>query len=123
VLLRYAAAVMLALEIAIHVYLTPAHLEEMAYIGVGFAIASLLCAVALVLVLRDRPAGWLLGTALCLGMAGLFVVSRVVGLPGYHEDWTSDSSLGLWALIPEAVFVGLAYVRLRWKSELVAVRA
>ena len=118
---RYVAAVMLAIEIAIHLYLTPDHLEEMPYIGVGFLVASLLCAVALVLVLMDRPAGWVLGTALCVGMAGLFVVSRVVGLPGYHEEWTSDSSLGLWALVPEAVFVLLAWVRLRWRSELVAV--
>jgi hypothetical protein len=112
-MIRYVAALMLAAEIAIHVYLTPDHLEEMPYIGVGFVISAVLCAVALVLVLMDRPAGWLLGAALCLGMAALFVISRAVGLPDYHEDWTSDSSLGLWSLIPEAVFVGLAWVRLR----------
>jgi hypothetical protein len=120
---RYAAALMLAAEIAIHVYLAPDHLEEMPYIGVGFVVASVLCAVAMVLVLRDRPAGWVLGTVLCLGMAGLFLVSRVVGLPDYHEGWTSDHSLGLWALVPEAVFLVLAYVRLRRGSELVAVLA
>jgi hypothetical protein len=55
-------------------------------------------------------------------MAVLFVVSRVVGLPDYHESWTSDSSLGLWALPPEAVFLALAALRLR-RSELVAVLA
>jgi hypothetical protein len=121
---RSVAALMLAAEIAIHLYLTPDHLTEMAYIGVGFVIASVLCAVALVLVLRDRPSGWLLGAALCVGMAGLFVLSRAVGLPDYHEEWTSDSSLGLWSLPPEVVFVALAWVRLRrpW-SELVAVLA
>jgi hypothetical protein len=120
---RSAAAVMLVIEIAIHVYLAPAHLAEMPYIGVGFVVASVLSAVALVLVLMDRPVGWLLGTALCLGMAGLFVVSRIVGLPGYHEAWTSDHSLGLWALLPEAVFVVLARVRSGQRSELVAVLA
>jgi hypothetical protein len=120
---RYAAALMLAAEIAIHVYLAPDHLEEMPYIGMGFVVASVLCAVALVLVLLDRPAGWLLGTALCVGMAVLFVISRLVGLPGYHEEWTSDSSLGLWSLVPEAVFVLLAWVRARRGSELVAVFA
>jgi hypothetical protein len=120
---RLAAALMLAVEIAIHVYLAPDHLEEMPYIGVGFVVASLLCAVALVLVLRDRPSGWVLGTALCVGMAVLFVVSRVFGLPDYHEEWSSDHSLGLWALLPEAVFVVVAYVRLRQRSELVAVLA
>jgi hypothetical protein len=121
--IRYAAALMLAAEIVIHVYLVPDHLEEMPYIGVGFIVASVLCAVALVLVLLDRPSGWVLGTLLCVGMAGLFVISRVVGLPDYHEEWTSDSSLGLWSLLPEAVFVVLAYVRLRQRSELVAVLA
>ena len=121
-LFRSAAALMLAAEIAIHAYLTPDHLQEMPYIGVGFVVASLLCGAALVLVLRDRPSGWLLGAALCAGMAGLFVVSRAVGLPDYHEEWTSDRSLGLWALLPEAVFLALALVRLR-RSELVAVLA
>ncbi|HET6939728.1 MAG TPA: hypothetical protein VFI19_14020 [Nocardioides sp.] len=120
---RYAAALMLAAEIAIHVYLAPDHLEEMPYIGMGFVVASVLCAVALVLVLLDRPAGWLLGTALCVGMAVLFVISRLVGLPDYHEEWTSDSSLGLWSLVPEALFVLLAWVRARRGSELVAVFA
>jgi len=114
---------MLAAEIVIHAYLVPDHLEEMPYIGVGFIVASVLCAVALVLVLLDRSVGWVLGTLLCVGMAGLFVISRVVGLPDYHEEWTSDSSLGLWALLPEAVFVLLAYVRLRQRSELIAVLA
>jgi hypothetical protein len=124
-MIRSVAALMLAVEIAIHVYLTPDHLKEMPYIGVGFVISAVLCAVALVLVLMDRPSGWVLGTALCIGMAGLFVISRVVGLPDYHEAWTSDHSLGLWALLPEVVFVGLAYLRLRQhqKSELVAVLA
>jgi hypothetical protein len=124
---RSLAALMLAAEIAIHVYLAPDHLAEMPYIGVGFIVASALCAIALLLVLLDRPAGWLLGTALCVSMAALFVVSRVVGLPDYHEEWTSDSSLGLWSLLPEAVFVLLAWVRLRRGravgSELVAVLA
>jgi hypothetical protein len=120
---RFAAALMLAAEVAIHVYLAPDHLEEMPYIGVGFVVASVLCAVALALVLLDRPVGWVLGTALCVGMAGLFVISRAVGLPDYHEEWTSDSSLGLWALLPEALFVLLAWVRLRPGSELVAVLA
>jgi hypothetical protein len=122
-LLRSVAAVMLAAEIAIHTYLTPEHLEEMPYIGIGFVVASVLCAAALLLVMRDRPSGWLLGAALCAGMAGLFVISRVVGLPDYHEEWTSDRSLGLWSLAPETVFVLVAWVRLRRPSELVAVLA
>jgi len=123
-LIRSGAALALAVEVAIHVYLAPDHLEEAPYIGVGFVVASVLCAVALLLVLADRPSGWLLGTALCAGMAGAFLVSRAFGLPDYHEGWTSDSSLGLWSLLPEGLFLVLAWVRLRARrSELVAVLA
>lgn len=127
-LLRSVAVLALAVEVAIHVYLAPDHLEEVPYIGWGFVIASVLCVLAMVLVAADRPSGWWLGTALCAGMAGAFVVSRVFGLPDYHEGWTSDSSLGLWSLLPEGLFLVLAWVRLALGrrapgSELVAVLA
>ena len=122
-LIRSTAVLALAVEVAIHVYLAPDHLTEVPYIGVLFVVSSVLCAVALLLVLADRPAGWLLGTALCVGMAGAFVVSRAIGLPDYHEGWTSDSSLGLWSLAPEALFVVLVLVRLHRRSELVPVLA
>ena len=105
--MRYLAAAMLFAEIVIHVYLAPDHLAEVPYIGASFVIASVLLTVALVaiLVAPRRPAGWRLGATLCVGMAGAFVVSRLVGLPDYHEAWTSDDSLGLISLPPEAVFV------------------
>jgi hypothetical protein len=98
---------MLFAEIIIHVYLAPDHLQEMPYIGASFVIASVLLTVALVAILAAprRAAGWLLGTALCVGMAVAFVISRLIGLPDYHEAWTSDNALGLWALPPELVFV------------------
>lgn len=104
---------MLAAEIAIHVKLAPDHLREIPYIGAGFVLASVLLAVAVVGVLLDRRAGWLLGSALCVGMALLFVASRTVGLPGFHEAWSSDGGLGLVALLPEAFFVGCAAIRIR----------
>ena len=122
-LARCAAALAMAAEIAIHVWLAPDHLEEMPYIGIAFVIASVVGTAVLVLVLADRPSGWWLGAALCVGMAGAFVVSRAVGLPDYHEAWTGDHGLGLWSLPPEALFVVLAHHRLRRGSELVAVLA
>jgi hypothetical protein len=105
--MRHLAAAMLLAEIVIHVYLAPDHLHEVPYIGVSFVLASVLLTVALVaiLVAPRRPSGWLLGAALCVGMAGAFVISRVTGLPDYHEAWTSDHALGLISLPPEAVFV------------------
>jgi hypothetical protein len=99
---------MLAVEIAIHADLAPDHLREIPYIGVGFVLASLLLTLALLGVLADRRVGWLLGAALCAGMAALFVLSRTTGLPGFHEDWSSDGGLGLAALPPEVVFLACA---------------
>jgi hypothetical protein len=113
--LRMTAAGMLAIEIAIHAYLAPAHLEEVPYIGVLFVASSVLLTLALLAVFFERTErfGWALGAALCLGMAAAFVVSRVFGLPDYHESWTSDSSLGLLSLPPELVF--LVCARRGWR--------
>jgi hypothetical protein len=116
--MRYLAAAMLLAEIVIHVSLAPDHLHEVPYIGVSFVVASILLTVALLALLAAprRPGGWLLGAALCVGMAGAFVVSRVIGLLDYHEAWTSDDSLGLISLPPEAVFVLCALIARRHQA-------
>jgi hypothetical protein len=105
--LRLPAAAMLAVEIAIHAYLAPEHLSEIPYIGASFEAASVLLAVTVVgiAVAPRSSAPWMLGALLCIGMAFAFLASRTVGLPGYHEQWTSDSGLGLYALAPEVVFL------------------
>jgi hypothetical protein len=107
-MIRFLAAITLAVEIAIHVKLAPDHLHEVRYIGAGFVVASVLLAVALVGVLLDSRTGWRLGVLLSLGMAASFVASRTVGLPGLHESWSSDGGLGLVALAAEAGFLGCA---------------
>jgi hypothetical protein len=114
VMIRFAAASALAVEIAIHVDLAPDHLHEIPYVGAGFVLASALLVLALVGVLRDARVGWLLGAGVCAGMAGLFVLSRTTGLPGLHEEWTSDHGLGLYALAGEAVFLLCAGGRRAW---------
>ena len=117
--MRYLAAAMLVAEIVIHGYLAPDHLHEVPYIGASFVIASVLLSAALVAILAAprRAGGWLLGAALCVGMAVAFVVSRVPGLPDYHEAWTSDHALGLISLPPEVVFVLCAlFVRRRYAA-------
>src|SRR5213083_2258522 len=89
---RWAAITMAAVEIGIHAYLAPSHLEEKAYVGVLFVLADVLLAGVLVSLLTGlaRPVGWLLGAAVCAGMFVGFVLSRTTGLPGYHETWSSD---------------------------------
>lgn len=110
--LRVLAAVALVANIAIHVYLAPDHIHEMPYIGAGFVTAAMLLAgvlFGLLLWPADRSL-WQAGVVLSVGMAVLFVVSRTIGLPDYHEAWTSDDALGLWCLVPEALFVACAAV-------------
>lgn len=107
---QVAAAAILGLEIAIHVGLAPAHLDEVPYIGVLFVIASVLLTLALaaILIAPRNALGWYLGSALCAGMAAAFVISRAVGLPDYHEAWSSDAGLGLISLPPELLFLIIA---------------
>lgn len=112
--IRSVAAVMVAVEIAVHAALAPDHLREIPYIGAGFVIAALLLTGVLagIVAWPDHPLPWLIGALLCAGMAGLFLVSRVTGLPGYHEGWTSDAGLGLASLPPELIFAVCAWAAL-----------
>jgi hypothetical protein len=116
VIIRFVAATMLAAEIVIHADLAPDHLREIPYIGAGFVIACVLLTLALIGVLADRKAGWLLGALVCVGMGALFVLSRTTGLPGFHEGWSSDGGLGLAALPPEAVFIACAIAVIRTRQ-------
>jgi hypothetical protein len=113
-----AGAAALALEIAVHAALVPDHLAEMPYVGVLFALSVVLLVPSLVvLVVRPGAAAWLAGAALCAGLAVAFVVSRTVGLPGYHEAWTTDHSLGLVSLAGDAAYLAAV----PWRSVRTAV--
>jgi hypothetical protein len=107
---RLAAVGMLGAEVAIHAYLAPDHLREIPYVGALFVASCVLLTIAAlgILAIPHGASGWALGTALCAGMAIAFVASRTVGLPGFHEAWTSDNALGLIALAPGTAFLGLA---------------
>ena len=87
------------------------HLEERAYVG-GLFLAAIfgLQVVALELAQsrRDRfldAAAWLGGSAIVVSMFALFIVSRTIGLPGYHEPW---DAIGIASLALEGLFVSLA---------------
>src|ERR687886_709114 len=61
-------------------------------------------------------AGWALGVLVAGGALVVFLVSRLIGLPGYEEHvgmWLGDSPaeyLGLPSLVIEACFVAVAAV-------------
>ena len=97
----------------IHLAAAPDHYEEATYIGVLFS-ANLLGALAAAIgIYRNELWGWWLGAAVAGGALAMFVVSRLIGLPGYEEhvgSWVGDSvedSLGIPSLIIEASFVVL----------------
>ena len=125
-LLRPVAMVAAFLDIAIHMYLAPMHLEEKLYIGVAFLIGSAALAVTIVALVserdRTRTAAWVFGAATSLVMAIAFVLSRTVGLPGqYLETWDSspEDVLGLVSLGLELLFFGccLGSITVGWTTK------
>jgi hypothetical protein len=117
---RHLAAAAMAAAALIHLVLVPEYFEEKTYIGVLFAVSVPLSVwLAAVLWHRHDPRAWALGAALALGMAGAFVVSRTVGLPGFDEsgEW---EPLGLASLVAEVGFAVLAGRVLRARQAVAA---
>ena len=101
---RRLAAALLAVTGLLHLVLAPEYLDEKAYIGALFIAGGL---AALIIAARlwsthDRRA-WALGALIALGMAVGFILSRSVGLPGFHEtDWELS---GIVSVLLELGFV------------------
>ena len=104
---RRLAAGSLGIVGLIHLVLAPEYFSEQAYIGVLFVLgAAVLGAFALRLWRGDDVPSWLLGALTMAGMGIGFVLSRTVGLPGFHEsEWELS---GLICLVLEIGFVGVA---------------
>jgi hypothetical protein len=105
--IRKLSAAALAAVGVIHLILSPEYLSEQAYIGVLFIAGGVfLCALAVALWRADNVPSWLLGALTMAGMGIGFVLSRTVGLPGFHEsEWELS---GILCLVLEAGFVGAA---------------
>jgi hypothetical protein len=125
--LRTVATACVLIEIGIHMAMAPDHLGEKLYIGVLFVIGTgVLCLVVLGLGVPGpaRPWAWLLGSAVCVVMFALFIVSRTIGLPaGYLEGWFTDYALGIVSLPFEVIFVLCAALTLRVRRGLPAANA
>jgi hypothetical protein len=109
---RQAAAVLIVAVGLIHLYLAPEYLSEHLYIGCLFVATGIACAVvAPRLWLRGGQAAWLLGAAVAASALVGFLLSRTVGLPGFHEaQW---ELLGILSVVVEALFLVLAAHRER----------
>ena len=104
---RRLAAGSLGIVGLIHLILAPEYFSEQAYIGVLFVLGAIvLGAFAVRLWRSDDVPAWLLGALTMAAMGVGFVLSRTIGLPGFHEsEWELS---GLICLVLEAGFVGLA---------------
>jgi hypothetical protein len=102
---RRLAAALLAAVGLLHLVLAPEYLAEETYVGVLF-IAGGLASLAIAARLwsaHDRWA-WALGALIAVGMAAGFILSRSIGLPGFHEtDWEVS---GIVSVLLELGFVG-----------------
>jgi hypothetical protein len=104
---RKLAAAALAAVGAIHLILSPEYLSEQAYIGVLFVAGGLFLLVLAVRLWRaDDAPDWLLGALTMAAMGIAFVLSRTIGLPGFHESGWDLS--GVVALVLEAGYVAAA---------------
>jgi hypothetical protein len=104
--IRRLAATLLAATGALHLILAPEYLQEKAYIGALFILGGLASlAVAARLWTRDDRLAWALGALTAAGMAVGFILSRSIGLPGFHEsDWEPS---GIVSVLLEAGFIGV----------------
>jgi len=91
----------------LHLVLAPEYLGQQAYVGVLFVLGGIAaCVLAVRLWMTDDKLAWAGAAALAAGMAAGFVLSRTVGLPGFHEsDWEAS---GLLSVVLEAGVVGAA---------------
>ncbi len=79
---------------------------EVPYLGVGYAVMSVACVAAIVMIAARNKLGWYLGGATALATIIGFVLTRTVGLPASTDDignW--GESIGIWSLIAEGVVV------------------
>lgn len=111
--LQRAGAMALGGTGVLHLALAPEYLSEQAYVG-GLFIAGGLASLALAAWLwrrADDVAAWTLAALAAAGMALGFVLSRTVGLPGFHEaEWEAS---GLISLLLEGTVVVAAIAAIR----------
>jgi uncharacterized membrane protein YciS (DUF1049 family) len=96
----------------IHLVLAPDQYSEKAYVGVLFVVGAIACGyvAAKLWTGRATTVDWLLGAAASIGMFAGFILSRTVGLPGFHEsEWELS---GIVSMLLEAGFVGAAVAAL-----------
>lgn len=106
---RVVGAATAAGSASIHLLLAREYLAEQPYIGALFTSGGVgSTAVAIKLWRADHQLSWALGTLIAVGMAAGLLLSRTVGLPGFHEsEWEPSAVL---SLLLEGGFIGAAAI-------------
>jgi hypothetical protein len=89
----------------LHLALAPEYFSEQAYVGVLFVLGGIACLGLAGWIWKrvDDAAAWTLAALAAAGMALGFILSRTVGLPGFHEsEWEAS---GLISLLLEGTVV------------------
>src|SRR5919202_4802940 len=110
-LLTWAGAYTISFVGLMHLVVSDEHYEAATYLGWVFLANFVGAAVAAIGIYWGRHRwGWLLGDAVAGGAFVLYVVSRVLGLPGFHPEgvWEWVRLDGLFSLGLEGLFMALS---------------
>lgn len=113
---KWAGAVIAGVGL-IHLVLAPEYFGEQPYIGVLFLAGAAVCGWVAARLWRgvETTFDWTLGALTAAGMFVGFILSRTVGLPGFHEEEWELS--GIVSMILEATFFVMALPALRSAKE------
>ncbi len=110
--LRRVAAFAALVAAAVHIPVTPEHLEHAPYIGVLFVALTIACVVLAVgLLLSENSVVAVVAATICLQAIIGYILTRLVALPLLSDDvgnWLEP--LGVTAIISESVVVATCVV-------------
>jgi hypothetical protein len=116
-ILRMAAVAALAGMFITHAIGVVDKLNEVLYLGFGYAlilVVSVVCAVLLMLPSpKEQRVGWYVGGLLALSTLFGYFLTRTIGLPQATEDKNNwNESFAVWSTVAEGVMLLLSVIAL-----------